>query len=768
MHRLARLVTVLLGCAALGTAGCAQHHQPGATATAAAASPAATLFAPTPAVGSVASAAPSPSATPAPNLLSWMSGTVIRRYPAGLNLDVQDLPKYGFEPGAAAKGPWVFVFELPGPAKLTRVAVTVPPKGNNGENSTVTFAVSSSGPDSGFSDIATITSTTASNEQSTAVNASGRWIRATVTSVNEGRPFGAIEAFGQIASGPPASVDFAGTYVQYDNPYDKSGEFREGPDNRNPWYLRVVDAGRDGVSGEQCFDGPLGDSYPGTKSDRTWTWTSGTSKGTFIINDEGTMLVGNRGGMPAYWVRTNARPKYCYPQTNGKGPINVVVLEPRSAPGLYPTNTEDQAKDAPRYRFSHLGATLVDQHLLDSASILVLNGLCDADDLISSTQGQLILQWVAAGHKLLIYDADMCGQPTHYALLPYQFKSDNPGAKGAKGDRLILVEDNTLGTSDKSDKVHFLDASAYAKGYNQLGDANTVTTQDAHWCGHLFGTNANHVNGFMQMYANYGKGVIIYDGFDHDDAGAPSYRRARMLELDQPIPADLPCTQQASLSFLIEPNRTAQFVPGKAQTMTFPMELLANQGWKGHVILTASGDFKGSVTPGSFDVAGGTKPLKIAVKIPANAKPGTYNVVVTGDGGNKQTAQASIQLVAAVPIVKQFQQKRIRLYGIHFDVDKATIKPQSEPVIAQIGSVMKQNPGWRFRVEGHTDSDGGYAHNMTLSQARAQSVVNDLVNRYHIARSRLTAVGYGYSKPVAPNTTAAGKALNRRVELVRL
>jgi outer membrane protein OmpA-like peptidoglycan-associated protein len=156
------------------------------------------------------------------------------------------------------------------------------------------------------------------------------------------------------------------------------------------------------------------------------------------------------------------------------------------------------------------------------------------------------------------------------------------------------------------------------------------------------------------------------------------------------------------------------------------------------------------------------------VSIPANAKPGTYNLLVTGDGGNKQTAQATIQLTASVPIVKQFQQKRIRLYGIHFDVDKATIKPQSEPVIAQIAAVMKQNPSWRFRVEGHTDSDGGYAHNMTLSQARAQAVVNELVTRYHIARSRLSAAGYGYSHPVAPNTTAAGKALNRRVELVRL
>ncbi|HTX60611.1 MAG TPA: OmpA family protein [Verrucomicrobiae bacterium] len=113
-------------------------------------------------------------------------------------------------------------------------------------------------------------------------------------------------------------------------------------------------------------------------------------------------------------------------------------------------------------------------------------------------------------------------------------------------------------------------------------------------------------------------------------------------------------------------------------------------------------------------------------------------------------------------------QKRIRVYGIHFDVDKSTIQPQSESVIAQIAKVIQDNPGWRLRVEGHTDSDGGWEHNVVLSQARAQAVVDDLVNRYHIARSRLVAVGYSYSRPVAPNTTPANKALNRRVELVLL
>lgn len=767
MLRPSRLITLSFAIAALALAGCAKQGQGGAAATATPpASPAASGSPAAPASPSAtAAASPAATATPQPNLLSWQSGSIVRSYPAGME-DPDSTPEDGFDPGQTGNGPWVFVYELPGQTKIVRVSAALSQKDESGKGATATFAVSSSGPDSGFSDLASITSGANSDPQTSNVNATGRWVRVTVTRSNGDARVSSLGAYGDVAA-PPAGANFSGIYVQYDHPYDKSGTFRSAPDDNDPWYIRSVTMGSDGISGEKCFDGHLGDSYPGTRNGRTWTWTSDGSHGIFVLNDEGTMLVGN-DGTPSYWVRTDKKPKYCEPQTVGSGPVNVVVLEANGGHGLYPTDDEGSAKDAPHYRFLHTGASLLDPQLLGSASMLVFNGLCDSDSLFNAAQDQMIAQWVQNGHKLLIYDSDMCDKPTHYSMLPYQFKSDNPGAQGAKGDRLIQVEDDTLGTSDKSDKAHYFDPQEYVKAGNQLGDANTVTTQDAHWCGHLFGTNANHVNGFMQMYTLYGKGLIVYDGFDHDDGYLAPYQRVRLLELDQPIPADLPCTQQASLAFLIEPNRTAKFVPGKAKTMTFPMELLANQGWKGHIDITTSGDFKASVDPDSLDVAGGTRPLTIAVGIPANAKPGTYNVIITGDGGNKQTAQATIQLTAAVPLVKQFQQKRIRIYGIHFDVDKATIKPQSEPVIKQIADVMKQNPSWRFRVEGHTDSDGGYQHNMVLSQHRAESVVNDLVNRYHIARSRLVPIGYGYSHPVAPNTTDAGKALNRRVELVRL
>lgn len=697
------------------------------------------------------------------------AGTVVRSFPAS-DSSPGDHAEHWLRVSGDDKGPWVYVYELPGIAQLTSVSTTAPVKTGQGQGSTAAFAVSTSGPNSGFRDIGTISSNTTDAAQTVSLpNVPARWIRVTISSnTGSGEPIGPLVAQGTLQP-LPASAKIAGVYVEYDHPYSaKNGAFATAPDDKDPWYIRVATAGT-GAAAEQCFDGHLGDSYAGTLDrGRSWQWQNGDQRGTLVANDDATMIVGVAGSSPVYFVRSSNRPKFCEPQVTGSGPVNVLVLDSRDWVAVWPFRDADSAKDAPRYRFTRIGASMVDAQQLASASAVILNGLCNADDVFSPGQGQLIAQWVQAGHKALIYDADVCSKQTHYGMLPYQFQTNNPGAKGAKGDRLIQVEDDTLGTADKSDKAHFFDPSTYAQlEYNQLGDANTVTTHDDHWCGHLFGTNANHVNGFMQMYSLYGKGLFIYDGFDRDDANLDPYRRIRMLELDQSVPADLPCSQKASLGFIIEPDRSSKFAPGRAATQTFSMELLANQGWRGHVNVTTSGDFKASVTPSSFDTNGGTQPLRIAVSIPANAKATTYSVIVSGTG-NGAAAQSTIQFVPSASLAKQFAQRRIRIYGIHFDVDKATIKPQSEPVIAQIAAVMKQNPSWRFRVEGHTDSDGGYQHNMVLSQQRAQAVVNDLVNRYHIARSRLVAVGYGYTHPVAPNSTDAGKALNRRVELVRL
>jgi outer membrane protein OmpA-like peptidoglycan-associated protein len=113
------------------------------------------------------------------------------------------------------------------------------------------------------------------------------------------------------------------------------------------------------------------------------------------------------------------------------------------------------------------------------------------------------------------------------------------------------------------------------------------------------------------------------------------------------------------------------------------------------------------------------------------------------------------------------EQKRAITYGIYFDFNKDTIKPESEPVLKQIVQAMTDNPDWKLTVNGHTDNIGGDAYNLDLSKRRAAAVKETLVDRYHIAPGRLSTNGYGVSSPIDTNETLEGRARNRRVELTR-
>jgi outer membrane protein OmpA-like peptidoglycan-associated protein len=109
---------------------------------------------------------------------------------------------------------------------------------------------------------------------------------------------------------------------------------------------------------------------------------------------------------------------------------------------------------------------------------------------------------------------------------------------------------------------------------------------------------------------------------------------------------------------------------------------------------------------------------------------------------------------------------RAVLYGIHFDFDDDTLRPDSEPTLDEIAKLLEDDPDLRLTIVGHTDNQGTSEYNMDLSSRRAESVVEALVSDYGIDEERLSSSGAGFTAPVAPNDTEEGRALNRRVELV--
>ncbi|WP_367871639.1 OmpA family protein [Luteolibacter sp. Populi] len=108
----------------------------------------------------------------------------------------------------------------------------------------------------------------------------------------------------------------------------------------------------------------------------------------------------------------------------------------------------------------------------------------------------------------------------------------------------------------------------------------------------------------------------------------------------------------------------------------------------------------------------------------------------------------------------------IALYGILFDFNKDSLKPESTPTLEQIAELLKSQPGLKLYVVGHTDRVGALDFNQDFSQRRAKSVVKELVTTYKISSDRLASAGVAFLAPVARNSTDEGRAKNRRVVLI--
>lgn len=168
------------------------------------------------------------------------------------------------------------------------------------------------------------------------------------------------------------------------------------------------------------------------------------------------------------------------------------------------------------------------------------------------------------------------------------------------------------------------------------------------------------------------------------------------------------------------------------------------------------GDFRYVAAEGTV----GASQVSVAVMV---NKQRTWVTVV--EGAAMQTGQVGVNADALAADLAAGG--KVRLDGIYFDTGKATLKAESRAALAEVAELMRRDPALQLEIVGHTDGVGDDTVNLRLSESRALAVRSALVVEHGVADRRLRSRGAGETEPVAPNDSEAGRALNRRVELVK-
>jgi len=706
----------------------------------------------------------------------------------------------GWASATGTSGPYEFVYELRSSAALEELKVGLGQMSDRSAK-TLHLAVSSTSATSGFSDVGTYQLTQSDEDYRLPSSTRARWIKVTIDQGGPSTALRELHVLGRLDD-KAASAPVTGLWRYYaDDPFPQISR-PKGAAGTLPAPQTLAALGRDDevleirqsgteLVGSICDKGGLNNALHGRTSGAVVSLSDANGPlSPALVNDEGTMLVA-LGGREDWFAMRLSGDGSCAALTGAapRGTGAPVLL-------IFDTNPDHYGPYAdpehfPGFRFVPTVVSAFDQTTLASYHIAVLSQVCKASSALNKTQAQALVDWVYSGGKLIIQDSDNCTN-TDYGFLPYAFKTSNPGANAAKGSKLVIVESNALGSA-KRNAPEFVDVEAYlADKFQQLGDANLVITQDSHWCGHFYGTNVVNDNGFEQMYAPFGQGLFIYDGFDVDDNGIAVHDKITLLELKEAPDATLPCTQPVAEPFTFAESDGGTFDAGSGKEMNLPIAMYASHGYSGSVALKVipppDAPFSATLSNADVPLNGGAGSSTLNVSVPANAKPGSYPVVVQATDANGNTAKTTVTIAssgtpapaAATPTARApagpatpkiapalAKDKRVAVYGIYFDFASATLKPESTPVLDEIADALKANPDWNLTIEGHTDSVGTADYNLDLSNRRAAAVRNALVTRYHISGDRLSTAGYGLTRPKASNDTPEGRALNRRVELVR-
>ena len=297
---------------------------------------------------------------------------------------------------------------------------------------------------------------------------------------------------------------------------------------------------------------------------------------------------------------------------------------------------------------------------------------------------------------------------------------------------------------------------------NSAGEINTINIAQGNW----FNLNSTDGNYFYLNDINFPKNFIIE--FDivpkktggRIAAGLLLYGESKRKEMDNnPNPGN------GGIMISIEKQNwnTWGYKEGEKEKITGSSKVNPVVAEKvNHVIIWFQGrrvriyHQEAKVLDIPTNIYDGVKLSRLCFRLSRGASCGSYI--------------SNLRITDAAPDMrsKLITEGKLVSYGIYFDVNKDVVKSESFGTIKQIADVLKENADVKIKIVGHTDSDGDDKSNLDLSQRRAASVKSVLVKEFRIDASRIETDGKGESEPVAKNDSVINKALNRRVEFIKL
>ncbi|MGA3168589.1 MAG: VWA domain-containing protein [Terriglobia bacterium] len=324
---------------------------------------------------------------------------------------------------------------------------------------------------------------------------------------------------------------------------------------------------------------------------------------------------------------------------------------------------------------------------------------------LTEDQKRRLVDWVSAGHKLLLFDADTCteGNKPDYSFLGYKLETVNPGALGAVSDKMAILENSSLASWDFHDPAHFVNFHHWLTTGNQLGDASIIKNAAPQWCGLVFGVNALSANGFGEAYLHLGKGLVVYAGFDIDDVNVDEFVKILALELKQPVnPDGLKCTVPVTTGFVIlVPAHYAEQELIAGDTALFPVGVYSNQDYRGVVhlaVASVSPSHPGITTAFSVNAVtlGASGETKLSVRTTAAVPAQEYVLTIAGSDAAGTKASAQVRLRVKPPNAPKVIPGRIKVWG---DPEALQSSTPIEFIIDYSGSMKEKIEGPASKID---------------------------------------------------------------------